>query len=107
MSPEQACGDPVDHRTDLWAVGVVLYEMLAGRPPFAADFHGGPVLRDSVAAAGSPGTHRAEVSTALEGLVHRLLEKEPARRYADARALATDLVSVRAGGPTALHTIRN
>ena len=100
MSPEQACGDPVDHRTDLWSFGVVLYEMLAGRPPFAADSMEALFYAIQWRQPPRLASLRPEVAPALEALVHRLLEKEPARRYDDARALATDLASVRAGGPT-------
>ncbi|HZE09692.1 MAG TPA: protein kinase, partial [Gemmatimonadaceae bacterium] len=84
MSPEQIRGDNVDGRADLWALGVVLYEMLAGRKPFGRDeevasalaiLHDVPILLT---------TQRVEISSALEGLVLRLLQKDPAKRYADA-----------------------
>ncbi len=104
MSPEQAYGDPVDHRTDLWALGVVLYEMLAARLPFTGEsmealFHAIQQRHPERLR-----LLRPEVPPALEALVHRLLEKEPARRPEDAGALVAALESVRDGGP-ALMTI--
>jgi serine/threonine-protein kinase len=84
MSPEQIRGDHVDGRADLWALGVVLYEMLGGRKPFGRDeevasalaiLHDVPILLT---------TQRVEISSALEGLVLRLLQKDPAKRYTDA-----------------------
>jgi tetratricopeptide (TPR) repeat protein len=101
MSPEQAAGDPVDHRTDLWAFGVVLYEMLAGRPPFTADSMEALFYAIHWRQPERLASLRSDVPPALDSLVHRLLEKEPARRYDDARLLATALESVRAGEPTA------
>jgi tetratricopeptide (TPR) repeat protein len=91
MSPEQACGDPVDQRTDLYALGAVLYEMLTGRPPFQA---GSPEALYFAIQHRDPSDVRAlrpEVSPAQAAVVRRLLEKEPFRRYGDARELAAAL----------------
>ena len=82
MSPEQASGGEVDLRTDLYALGVLMYEMLAGRLPF----DGTPLAMVSQNLAVEPPpirerTPTAEISPALEAIVQRLLEKEPGRRF--------------------------
>jgi len=91
MSPEQACGDPVDQRTDLWALGAVLYEMLAGTPPFSAAspeaLYFAIQYRDPI----SVTSFRPDIPPALAAIVHRLLEKDTGRRYADARELLAEL----------------
>jgi serine/threonine protein kinase len=91
MSPEQAAGASLDHRTDLWALGVVFHEMLTGRPPFSAPSiellfravrHDEPPTVRSL---------RAEVPPGVEAVVSRLLQKEPDRRYPDAASVAATL----------------
>ena len=87
MAPEQVRGLGVDARTDLHAVGVLLYEMLAGRKPWQAE-EVAPLL---YAIANEPPPRLRElqpgVSRDLDAIVMRLLEKNPARRFADAGAL--------------------
>src|SRR5262245_50732790 len=78
MAPEQILGGNVDARTDIWALGVLLYEMLAGGKPFRGTATAelfGSILRDG------PAPLPAEVPDSLRGLVERCLDKDPAARY--------------------------
>ena len=100
MSPEQARGEALDKRTDIWSFGVVVYEMLAGRRPFA-----GPTITDTVAAVLKEDPDWNFVPARARRLVRRCLEKDPRRRLrdiGDAMALLDDTVqpglpSTRAG----------
>jgi eukaryotic-like serine/threonine-protein kinase len=84
LSPEQAQGRPVDARSDLYSIGVVLYELITGRVPFDAE---SPVTVALMQVNEPPTPPRAivpEIPPALETIVLRALEKDPARRFADA-----------------------
>jgi Tol biopolymer transport system component len=88
MSPEQVRGDPVDARTDIFSLGAVLYEMLAGAPPFPAKsfIESGHAILES-----EPPPLPESVPPSVDLLVRRCLEKEPARRFQSAADLAFDL----------------
>ncbi|VTT99953.1 serine threonine protein partial : Serine/threonine protein kinase (Fragment) OS=Rhodopirellula maiorica SM1 GN=RMSM_03539 PE=4 SV=1: Pkinase: LRR_5: LRR_6 [Gemmataceae bacterium] len=97
MSPEQATGEPVDARTDLFSLGVVLYQMLTGRQPFTGK--NTPATLTAVAShtpAGPAELNRA-VPTALSTLTMRLLSKAPADRPASAGEVVEALREVAAG----------
>jgi eukaryotic-like serine/threonine-protein kinase len=85
MSPEQARGDPVDERTDIWAFGVVLYEMVACRRPFTGD-----TTTDTLAAVLKEEPDWSRVPAAVQRVLHACLQKDPGRRLraiGDARLL--------------------
>jgi len=80
MSPEQAQGKPADQRCDLWALGVVLYEMLSGRLPF----HGDSIPGLLYAIVHQPPEPSSQLSGGWSAIVDRALAKNPARRYQNA-----------------------
>jgi serine/threonine protein kinase/tetratricopeptide (TPR) repeat protein len=97
MSPEQLEGRAVDHRSDVFSVGIVLHEMITGERPFTGESSASlisAILRDRPE---SVTRLRTDVPRALERVILRCLEKDPGRRYQAARDLRTDL----AGLPTA------
>jgi formylglycine-generating enzyme required for sulfatase activity/dienelactone hydrolase/predicted Ser/Thr protein kinase len=96
MSPEQAEGRPVTARSDIFSFGAVLYEMLAGRRPFAGATEVGvitAILRDQPPPLRSV---RSDIPADVQAIVDRCLAKDPAARYTDAGAIRADLAAVRA-----------
>ena len=91
ISPEQARGLPADERSDVYGAGVVLYEMLTGRVPFAADSDVAVALKHVEEPPPRPRDLEPGVPAALEGVVLRALAKDPAERYQTAAAFAAAL----------------
>jgi len=94
MSPEQICGDPVDHRADIFSFGAVAYELLSGRKAFRNE-NLFKLLETIVKEEPEPLSIAApEVPAALAEIVHRTLHKEPAKRFQTAEELRDALIEV-------------
>lgn len=96
MSPEQVGGHPVDHRSDVFSLGVLLYEMLSGQPAFA-EANLGALLNAIMRNQPKPLAElRPEVPASLELVIARAMQKNPQARYQDAAEMARDLAQCRA-----------
>ena len=95
MAPEQCLGHAVDARTDLYALGCILWELLVGRPVVSARSTLDTMRRQVSDPAPSPDAFRSEIPSALSEVILRALEKEPGRRWPDAGAMGAALKDVR------------
>lgn len=93
MSPEQARGDPVDPRTDLWSLGVVIFEMLVGRPPFAGE-HPQSVIFSILNADPRAVVGKSGMPDEVRAIVERALSKDPSRRYQSAGELLAEISAI-------------
>lgn len=106
MSPEQAQGAPVDNRTDLWALGVVMYEMLAGKRPFDGPYDAAILYAAANTDHESVSVWREDAPDHLASIVDKLLQKMPEKRYQDAHELIKDIEAMRAPTPSIMAPVQ-
>jgi beta-lactam-binding protein with PASTA domain/predicted Ser/Thr protein kinase len=104
LSPEQAKGAPVDQTSDLYSLGVVLYELLTGEVPFAGDTPVEIAMKHISAKPEPPSTLNADIPEDLDLVVMRTLAKTPAERYQSADELDRDLERVARGAAVSRET---
>jgi len=91
MSPEQAQGQKTDQRSDLFSLGVVIFEMLTGRPPFGGEHQAAIAYAIAHEPAASLSQYRPDLPTGLQHIIDKSLQKDPSVRYQSAADLIADL----------------
>jgi eukaryotic-like serine/threonine-protein kinase len=99
LSPEQAQGQPVDGRSDIYSLGCVLYEMVAGRPPFLGDSPVAVASKQVLEQPIPPSKLNGDVTPELDAVILRALAKNPANRYQSAEEMRADLDRAKRGLP--------
>jgi serine/threonine protein kinase len=94
MSPEQVSGQHVDQRSDIYSVGIILFEMLTGRRPFLGDTPLAIALKHKTAPPPDPRELNPGIPEALGRVILKCLEKEPEKRYADGKELFEELINI-------------
>jgi serine/threonine protein kinase len=91
MSPEQARGEPIDHRADVYALGIVLFQALTGQVPFTSEDHFTTAMMQVYEEPPAPRSLNQTIPPAVEALILKALAKEPGRRFQSAAAFARAL----------------
>jgi serine/threonine protein kinase len=101
MSPEQCKGEPVDHRTDIYSLGILSYEMLTGRVPFTAETAVGILMKHLTEPLPFPDEpHGGSLSPSVFGVLERALARDPEERYPTARGFGRAFMLAAAESPT-------
>ncbi len=114
LAPELALGEPGDHRVDLYALGVIMYELLTGRRPFSDDDPLTVISQHIHAPVVPPQHHNPNIPDSLQTIIMKLLAKRPAERYQTAKEVRAEMADILAyakgeylGKTTALHPPRH
>lgn len=99
LPPEQARGEPVDHRADIYALGVVFYELLTGMRPFEAPYEHALLYQILNEQAPRPSARSAGVSASADAIILKCLEKNADQRYQSLNELRSDIAALLAGDP--------